>query len=351
VISTLLAATLAASPCHAENARESSARKRGLLISLAFSRDGSLLAAGGDSLRVYDVESGDVVAKWDSPPLVRAVNFSPLEDRALVEAGDNGALRFRRVSENEPYRIVQAHAGRIANLALSPGGKLGVSTATVQTGGAPIAEFRLWNTLTGEIIRKIDWDEGLMPCAAFFHDGRAVALAKSSRRKEPLNSVEIYDVESWKVTRTVFFSGDASSVSIRPDGQELMIAGRELVFSVGRLWRVEGTARTAFAVAEPGDDFGAVAAYMPDGDSFACVLCQQRHEALGQIVPANAKIQMCETKSGKPVWSRTSEDDRGVMAALAVSPDGKRVACCTPATIMVLEGSTGKLIHAIGGAE
>jgi WD40 repeat protein len=354
VIPALLAGTFLANVCPAQDAREPSGRKRGLFLSLAFSQDGALLAAGGDSVRVYDVESAEIVARWNSPPMIRAIGFSPIENSVLVEAGDNGALRFRRVSEKEPFRLVQAHAGRIANLVLASDGKRGVSTATLQTGGAPIAEFRLWNAETGEILRKFDWDEGLFTYATFSHDGRAIALAKSSRRKEPFNVVEIYSVDSWELARTIFISGYAATVSFRPDGKELMVAGNELVgdFSVGRLSRVEGTARIAFAVAEPGDDRRLyMAEYMPAGGTFVIATNDQSRDALGRVVPANAKIQMCETKSGKPIWSRTSEDDRSELTAIAVSRDGKRLACCTHSTILVLDSRTGKLIHAIGGAE
>jgi WD40 repeat protein/tRNA A-37 threonylcarbamoyl transferase component Bud32 len=90
--------------------------------SVAFSGDGKLLAAGGDSsVAVFDVESGSVVwRKFDHSGAVKDVSFA--SQNRLVSSSLDGSARLWDVASGESLLTLRDFAGDIYRARISPDG-------------------------------------------------------------------------------------------------------------------------------------------------------------------------------------------------------------------------------------
>lgn len=336
-----------------------SGEKRGLLHSLAFSRDSKTLVAGGDSVLAYDVKSGSLIKQWKPASMTRAVAFLPGADDVVVEAGDGGAIRFRRISDDQPYRNLKLHAERVQAVVFSPDGKLAVSIGTVLVNLRPTrGELRLWNIETGERIRGIDIDVGAFFSPVFSSDGRTLAFSQIEHRlgrAEPEASVEVYQIEGWKRTQSIVTPGHILSVAFHPDGRQLMLAGTAQTqngnIGLGKIWVANRGTGEALELATNNYGGFSHAIYTGIDDQF---LIGKTQREIGRdrkaVLPQQAQIYMLVEGTDKVLWTSTSEDDRPDVQAIAVSPDRKTVAWCTYGTIFVLDSQQGRLLHGIGVA-
>ena len=139
---------------------------------VTFSYDGRLLAAGDGSnegpgtVKVWDVESRQVVVNLDANPKdVTAVEFS-LDNRYLASSGWNGHLKIWDVSNWELLRTIPATGDY--DIALSPDGKRLASTTR--------GHVSLWNVENGVRIASLSELTGWIHPVDFAHDGTFFAI-------------------------------------------------------------------------------------------------------------------------------------------------------------------------------
>ena len=340
----------------AQQTKEGVRRQRPTLLALGFSRDGSMLVSGGDSVRVHALDSGEMLHEARTPETTRVVAFSPSKKDVFVSAGDDMIIRFWRLKEDRPFRTLKEHKGIVLGLAFSPDGKLLATAAKdVENRKWPSGEFRLWDTESGALVRAENFRDAGVSCAAFSTDGKLVAFSKSSDDREVGSSIEVFDVGTWKRVRSISFApGSANSIAFLPD-EGLVIAGGDCVpagaghcFPTGRLWLAsagEKQARESDEVARHGYFRG------------AALLAGGRHVVTGTDTPVpvadegrltlRSDLQMRESRTGKLVWSQIQEGDEMYdMYGACVSPNGKLIGCCSASTIFVFDDK-GALVRAI----
>jgi WD40 repeat protein len=337
-----------------------SGRKRGLVHALAFSPDGSLLAVGGESIRVYEVNSGRLVTRWTPPPMSRTIGFLPPGNDVVFEAGDGKTIRFHKLPEERPFRELSLHTGLMQHVVLSPDGKLAASTAAILINYHPSrAELRIWNSDTGKVVGSVDVEIGTIGRPVFAADGKTLLVPMTRRLPSEIgdygeSTVELYEVETWKPKQSIFIPGQALSGAFHPNDRELLVAGVGSTVSgnrgPGKIWRADlRTGRTERLELNDSGIFNHVLYVGPEERFIFGTTTEVEFGPDGRtMLPQQARVLLRSDRTGREIWESTSGDDRTQVQAIAVSPNGEIVAWCTYGTIFVLEVREGKLIHGIG---
>ncbi|MBI3462346.1 MAG: redoxin domain-containing protein, partial [Planctomycetes bacterium] len=232
--------------CEGPDAAEQKSDNHEGITSLAFSRDGRLLAAGSaeKAVKLWDVATGKLLWKVAGhTSRVRSISFSP-DGQTLASASDDQTLKLWHVANGKELRTLERHPGLYA-MAFHPDGQMLVSS-----GHGPI---RIWDLATGETRRTIEVSTNLgVGKLAISPDGRTIATGG------PM-------IRFWDVAR-----GEERSVQGGHRGQLQVVAfssdGKTLAsgsFQEVKLWDLT-THREHRTLAPEGMHLASMA-YSPDG--------------------------------------------------------------------------------------
>jgi mono/diheme cytochrome c family protein len=182
------------------------------------------VALGGPrrTVRVFATESGDQVHEITKhTDWVLAVRFSP--DGVLLATGDrsNGLFVWETDTGRE-YLDLREHSAAITDLVWSPDSNVLVSSSLD-------GKICLWNMHDGKLLKRWNAHAGGVEALAFAHDGR---IASAGRDKK----VAVWDANGKKLKELSGFSEPALQVAFSHDGQRI-IAG-DWSGSV-RIWNLE----------------------------------------------------------------------------------------------------------------
>src|SRR5438270_5169828 len=139
--------------------------------SAALSADGRLLAVGlchTYKIQMIETESHSSRLSLDSDDgAAFSLAFSP--DGSLLAAGDTRGRVFLwdPVDPKEPRRL-DCHAGNVYGVAFTPEGRRLVTAGTDRTAG-------VWDVPTGRLLHRYEWHQSWMTCLAISPDGLTVA--------------------------------------------------------------------------------------------------------------------------------------------------------------------------------
>ena len=272
--------------------------------SLAFSPDGALLATSSNTdhtVRLWDVESGQVMRTFSDSPSVYGMTFSP--DGALLALKGGGEVRLWDVESGEIVHTFSGQGRYMMSVAFSPDGAL------LATGGSDHT-IKLWDADNWQEIGTLHGHSGGIFSLAFSPDG--ALLASGGGNSDP--TIKLWDVESGQEIHTLGrFGWDVHAIAFSPDGALLASATDVL-----QLWDVES-----------GQEFRALrgrrlydVAFPPDG-------------ALLASASDNRVAQLWDVQSGQEL--RAFRHSSEVMA-VAFSPDGSLLAYAGSDNEVVLWG-------------
>ena len=230
----------------------------GYVYSVVFSPDGQTLASGSydvydyvpnvGRIHLWDVETGEILKRMTHSRSVNSVAFSP--DGQTIASGSD-TIRLWDVETGQTQRSFDGHSGSIYDVWFSADGQ------TVTSRGADNS-LRVWNTTTGghqKILAWLNKSNGV----AFHPDGQMFASGGIDNR------VRLRDINTGETLHTL--TGHGSSVydlAFHPDGQTLASSS---VDETVRLWDVQTGAHLNTLTGHKG--YVGDVRYSPDGSLLA----------------------------------------------------------------------------------
>jgi WD40 repeat protein/Flp pilus assembly protein TadD len=204
----------------------------GIVNSVAFHPDDTLLASGGvSSIVLWKVADGSKITEldWDETvcgPIVRSVSFSP-DGRLLASGREDGSVILCDSVDGKSI-ILSGHTDVVESVAFSPDGTLLASGSRDKT-------IKLWKVANGSEIRTLYGHADQVRSVAFSPDG--MLLASGSFDK----TIKLWKVSNGSEIRTLLGHTDqVESVDFSPNGMLFASAstGDTLSNSIIKLWRV-----------------------------------------------------------------------------------------------------------------
>lgn len=186
--------------------------------SLAFSKDARTLVVAGahgqqsSQIRLWDVERRQMRAVLDGHAGgVWCVAFSP-DGQTLASTGRDGVIKLWDFSREQVRQLLLGHASEVYALAFSPDGSQLVSSSRDKT-------VKLWDTATGHELRSLLGHSREIRAVAFAPDGRTIASGSQD------GTVRLWRVADGQGLATFKLPGSANAVVYSPDGRTLAAGG------------------------------------------------------------------------------------------------------------------------------
>lgn len=201
-----------------------------VITSVAFSPDGSLLASAGKEnvIRLWDVKTGQLLKTLDGHTLaVSAVAFSP-DGSLLASGGYDKLINLWDVKTGQIVKTLNGHAESVTDVTFSPDGQRLASASQDKTA-------KMWDVPTGKELFTLNGHAGGLTSIAQSADGKWLATGSVDR------TVKVWDASTGRIERTLDgFQSSLSGVAFAPDSQRLAAVtdGREAQIRQMKTWEV-----------------------------------------------------------------------------------------------------------------
>jgi WD40 repeat protein len=382
----------------------------GAVRAIVFSRDGKILATGGDDriIRLWDTATGECIDKWERhSDRINCIDFSA-DGELLASGSDDGSAKLWVLNSGQCLKSLEAHTSAVRSLSFSPEKNLLATCGDDQTA-------KLWNADAGECLSTFisntslilavgfveDWEDGeewrAIACSsddrtvrlwdietgecagileghadgvwevAFSADGRHLATSSDDR------TVKLWETHSSTCIKTLFgFESQVWSAAFSPNG-ELLVTGN--VERIVQLWDVAAGRRLrslrghthqvwCFAIS-PGGEIIATGsddrlARLWDARAGRCLRSLRGHQEWvwsiafspdGEFLAScsyDRSVKLWKVETGECLQSFLGHSDR--VQALAFSPNGQILASASDdGTIKLWDVRGGECLHTLTG--
>jgi WD40 repeat protein len=228
--------------------------------SLAYSRSGATLAAGGGApgitgeIRLYDVKAGKETAAFgDHTDVVNGVAFSPDEKRIASGSADK-SVRIWDIAAHKQLALMRDHADMVLGMAWSPDGKYAASC------GADL-NIKIWDPTAGRRVYSFQAHDAAVNSIAFSPDGKTLLSSSSDHSVRFWN----FGAESSGMARTL--SGHGQYVLAAAFSKDGSLAATASADKAVKLWKTADGANTITLT--DAKDWVYAVAFSPDGTHVA----------------------------------------------------------------------------------
>jgi cytochrome c len=242
---------------------------------------------------------------------VRALAISPDGKTALSGSFDSSAIRWS-LERNTAEQVLRFHGSAVNAVALLPDGRMA-------TGGED-GKIALWQPGAADPVKLFEGHTAPIVALAVSPDGKQIASASWDR------TVRIWPVDGGAPLVLEGHAQNVNGVAFMPDGKAVVSVSHDPQI---RIWPLDGSAATIVTLAVPLNSV----AVAPDGEIAA-------GGADGKVYfySANGEVRGIAEAAPTPI------------IAVAVSPDGKRVAAAgIRGSVAIIDRATRKLEHTLVG--
>jgi WD40 repeat protein len=330
----------------------------GLVYSLAYSKDGHMVARSGaeGTVKIWNLRTGQLIQTINNPPIgVSSIAFSP-NGQTLATGSPDQRVKLWDLRTGQLLRILHAHSTKVDSVTFSADGQTLVSKGMDAMGG--VNTVKLWNVTplsrkaweSEELLRTLTGNSSAVLSIALSPDGQILASRHSD------NTLKVRNLLSGEVLHTFNLgTSPVKSIAFSPDWKMVATGSEDRTIHIWNLLSGE-LIRTLTGHVGSVESI----AFSPDGQTLvsgsgfeARVMNAELSTGSVQVSSASPNPQ-CNGCGDVKFWDlntgqllRTlTENLTEPPRAIAISPDGQTVAIASN-YIQLRSLKTGQLLRTL----
>ncbi len=289
----------------------------GMINDVAFSPDSrfALTASGDNTARMWDVETGRELQRFQANAGVQTAVFSPEGKFVLIGGWEKTARVFDAITGDEVHQFTPNTGEDLVQLfvVFSPDGRFILTSSTDRIA-------RLWDAATGQMVRQFTGHTGSITSVDFSSDGQRILTASFDKTARLWDEATGRELQHFDLPSMVW------NARFSMDGKFVFTASAD---NAVRMWNIS------------------------TGEQINKIICSS---VTGRMaITSDGKLILLACLEGAEIWGTDPSTEQpvfkspGIASAVAFSPDGNQIIVAGDNPPQIWEVASGrKLLELIG---